>query len=272
MHIVFDIGGTNTRLAASEDGVSFGEPIKIPTPKDFEEGVQQIARIAAELAGGVKITAAAGGIAGPLNREKTMLVDSPHLAEWVAKPLAGKLSQAMGVSVYLENDTAIVGLGEAMAGAGRGYGIVAYITVSTGVGGARIVDGAIDRNAYGFEIGHQIIDANNKTLEDHISGSAFEKRYGKKPYEVTDADAWEEAARILAVGIHNTMVYWSPDVIILGGPMVTGDPAISIERAQEHLKNIMRIFPTCAEIKKAQLGDTGGLHGALAYIGKRHVL
>lgn len=270
MYLVFDIGGTNTRLAVSEDGVSFGSPKRILTPKDFEEGVRQIAYIARELANGRTIEAMAGGVAGPLNREKTMLVNSPHLAEWVDKPLAEKLSQAINAPVYLENDTALVGLGEAIAGAGRGYGIVAYITVSTGVGGVRIVDNTIDRSARGFEIGHQIIDTEGKTLEEQISGSAFEKRYAKKPYEVTDANVWEEAARVLAVGINNTIVYWSPDIVVLGGSMITGSPAISFERTQEHLRSMMHIFPHLPDMRKAALGDVGGLHGALAYMHTRH--
>lgn len=263
MYFLFDIGGTNMRIAVSKDGKHIGEPKKIPTPQDFNEGVRQIAVIAAELSEGGKIESAAGGIAGPLNRQKTTLANSPNLPGWVGKPLAEELSRAIGAPVYVENDTALVGLGEAVAGAARGHAIAAYITVSTGVGGVRIVDGAIDRSAMGFEMGHQIIDANGKTLEDRISGSAFEKRYGKKPYEVTAADAWEEAARVLAVGLHNTMVYWSPDIIVLGGPMIIGNPAIPLERAREHLRNMMRIFPVFAEIKKAELGDTGGLHGAL---------
>jgi glucokinase len=51
------------------------------------------------------------------------------------------------------------GLGEAVFGAGKGREIVVYMTISTGVGGARIVGGKIDASAMGFEPGHQIIDA-----------------------------------------------------------------------------------------------------------------
>jgi predicted NBD/HSP70 family sugar kinase len=47
-------------------------------------------------------------------------------------------------------------------------------SVSTGVGGAKIEDGKIDKHAIGFEPGKQIMDVNTKkTLEDIISGKAL---------------------------------------------------------------------------------------------------
>ena len=110
------------------------------------------------------------------------------------KPLVHRLQDELSTKAYIANDTAIVGLGEAHAGAGKGSDIVVYITVSTGVGGARIVDGEIDRRAFGFEPGHQIIDIDNSIckkcksgqLEDMVSGTATQHRFGVKPYEVED--------------------------------------------------------------------------------------
>lgn len=260
------------RLAVSNDGKTFGEPRIVRTPvDDFEEGMRQFGEIARELVAGEHIQASAGGIAGPMNRERTILVNAPHISGWNEKPLKERLEKELGAMVYLENDTALVGLGEATAGAARGYEIAVYVTISTGVGGVRIVDGMIDRSARGFEIGHQIIESGEdvhtpKRLEECISGSAFEQYYGKKPHEVTDPAVWEEAARILAYGLNNSIVHWSPDVVVLGGPMIVGNPAIPFERVKEHLKNVLTIFPELPAIKKAELGDVGGLHGALAFL------
>jgi len=176
------------------------------------------------------------------------------------------------IPVYLENDAAIVGLGEAMNGAGRGEEIIAYITVSTGIGGARIVDGKIDRNIFGFEPGHQIIDPTGMLcpmcdsaghLEGHVSGVALEARFNKKAYEITDPQIWEEEAKWLAYGLNNTAVYWSPSVIVLGGSMIIKSPGISIERVSHHLKKTLTIFPERPRLVKAELGDIGGLYGAL---------
>lgn len=279
-YILFDIGGTNMRVAYSADGATFGEPGIIPTPKDFDAGMLAIKELAIKLAGGAPITAAGGGIAGTLSRDHATFLNGPHLAGWNGKPARKALAEAFGVPTYLENDTAIVGLGEAVAGAGKGYDIVAYVTVSTGVGGVRIVRQAIDVSTMGFEPGHQIIDAggalhqtsvggNGLDLEGYISGTAISERYGKKPYEITDAPFWDEMARLLAYGLNNTIVHWSPDVVVIGGSMMN-KIGIPIDHVRAHLKGILHIYPELPVVEHSLLGDFGGLHGALAYIKQKH--
>ncbi|MBI5817235.1 MAG: ROK family protein, partial [Candidatus Yonathbacteria bacterium] len=189
MYILFDIGGTNMRIAATQDGESFGDPVILPTPKTFEEGIALFAQHAHILANGEKIEGIVGGIAGTLTQDKGTLIASPNLSGWIGNPLRGKLLDLFKVPIYIENDSAMVGLGEATYGAGQGFDIVAYITISTGVGGARIVNGVIDESSNGFEPGHQIIDPDNSMcpecdgndLESYISGTSITKRYGVKP-------------------------------------------------------------------------------------------
>ncbi|MDO8572583.1 MAG: ROK family protein [bacterium] len=273
MYILFDIGGTNMRIAATRDEESFGEPIVIPTPKMFEEGMELFAHHAHALAQGDKIDGVVGGIAGTLTQDRGTMIASPNLPGWAGNPLRGKLQDLLSAPVYIENDSAMVGLGEAVYGAGRGYGIVAYITISTGVGGARIINGEIDESANGFEPGHQIVDPDNSMcpecegndLESYISGTSITKRYGVKPYEITDPLVWDKLARFLAYGLNNTIAYWSPHVIVLGGSMMK-KIGIPIDAVKKHLREIFRIMPDVSKIEKATLGDFGGLWGALAYI------
>ena len=268
MYLIFDIGGTKMRLAISKDGNTFDVPKIVPTPTSFNEAVSVFKTIAEELSGGQAIVAAGGGITGIKNKEKTIMVKSPHLPDWENKPLKEELEKAVGCPVYIENDSAIVGLGEAVVGAGKGSLIVAYITVSTGIGGARVVNGKIDANSMGFEPGHQIVDVYNGilTLEKLVSGSSLEKKFGRKPKEIKDDVLWKDLARILAIGIHNTILHWSPDVVVLGGSMMTGDPSIPIDETEKELSQIMKVFPNLPTIKKAELQDVGGLHGALVYL------
>ncbi|TAN58722.1 ROK family protein [Patescibacteria group bacterium] len=188
-----------------------------------------------------------------------------NLRGWSKKPLAKELKKIFGAPVLLENDAGLAGLGEAVYGAGKGKKIVAYLTISTGVGGARIVDEKIDKNAFGFEPGHQIVFLNKKftTLENIASGTAIEKKYGKKPFEIFDAKIWDNVAKDLAYGLHNVAVLWSPDIIILGGSMMK-KIGIPVERVKFHLSKILKIFPKSPLIKKSKLGDLAGLYGALA--------
>ncbi len=142
---------------------------------------------------------------------------------------------------------------------------MAYITVSTGVGGARIVDGTLDEASEGFEPGHVIIDGEHD-LESLISGRAIEHRLGRKPAEVTNENIWDELAQKLAVGLNDVIALWSPDAIVLGGSMIVKPVGIKVERVKEHLKKFVEHIPVMPEITQATLADEGGLHGALVYL------
>ncbi len=252
--ILFDIGGTKIRMAYSENGDFFEEPKVVETPKDYEEGKRVFVDTAKELAQGREIKKVVGGM-------------SRSVAGWGYGQFKNDLGNLIQAEIYLENDAAMVGLGEANYGAGRGSEIVAYITVSTGVGGARIVNGRIDEKAVGFEPGKQIIDIDSgDRLEELISGKALYEKTGKYPKEITDPKIWEEHAYFLAVGLNNVIVGWSPNVVVLGGSMITGDPAIPLDKTEKYLKDLLKIFPEIPPIKKGELGDFGGLYGALAYI------
>jgi len=244
MYILFDIGGSKMRVARTTvNGETFeGEQI-IDTPGTDEEIISRLKNVVAE----------PEAIAGGLTRKRVSVAE--------------KIKSSFNCPVYLENDTAIVGLGEAVSGAGRGSKILAYITVSTGVGGVRIVNGVIDHSINGFEPGHQIIDFRepNKPFEDYISGTFVEKTTGKKPREITEMDFWSPLAKIMAVGLHNTIMHWSPDTVVLGGSMMKV-PGIPIDEVRAELQKISHIFPTLPEVKLAALGDIGGLHGALALL------
>lgn len=281
MYILFDIGGTKMRIASSRDCKEFlEEPHVVKTPEDFDEAMALFQKTAAKVCAGEPIEFGAGGIAGVLDTGKAALLRSPNKPAWIGKPLRERLSEAINAPVLIDNDTAVVGLGEAHFGAGKGADIAVYITVSTGVGGARIVHGRIDANRFGFEPGHQIIDIDGTAcpecnapgvhsdglghLEGYVSGTALGRRMNQKPYEITDKAVWKQLADWLAVGLNNTIVHWSPDVVVLGGSMIVGEPVIDIDDVRQALDRKLDIFPQKPELKKAQLEDFGGLYGAMA--------
>jgi glucokinase len=279
-YVLFDIGGTKTRVAVSEDLREFGEPVKFDTDPDFKKGIANIVKEVEKLTEGKTIVGMAGGMRGVLDSEKRMLVKDPGgaLTNWEEEPLADELEKQFKTKVFLENDAAIVGVGEANYGAGKGQEIMVYITVSTGVGGAKIENGVVDMYNYGFEPGHQLLDIDrtvlgedvSPTLENLVSGTALEKRMGVKPYEVPQSDAvWNQLAEYLADGLRNAILYWSPDMIVLGGSMIVGDPRILLEDIVKHTNDILGDIVPCPLIKDAELGDFGGLYGAMALLNQQ---
>jgi len=285
MYILFDIGGTKTRIAVSNDLDSFEEPIIIQTPQNFEDGMVSITKAVSESCNGRVPVMAAGGVAASPNRSKTELVGGgPNIKDWIGKPLKMRLEEALGCPVSIENDTSMGGLAQVQYGPAQDAQIAVYLTVSTGVGGCRFVDGEIDKSAFGFEPGWQIIDLPSARqimqgedwlsgycrpgyLMSEIGGACVEKKEGKKPYEITDEDFWEKKAEILAHGVHNIYTMWSPDVIVIGGSMMK-DVGIPIERVRHYLaRTLKHVFPgVVPRIEMAQFGDEMGLHGAMAYL------
>ncbi len=274
IYVVFDVGGTKIRVAVSDDGKTITQKISFNTPTNYQAGLKKMSEGIAELAAGKKIKAIAGGIRGLLMENKTGIANDAVLGSWAGKPLTKDLTAQFGVPVYLENDTALAGLGEAVFGAGKGLDIVAYHTISTGVGGVKIEQGKLDIATVGFEPGHQLLDIDRTilgedvtpTLENLVSGTAVESRLGVKPYEIPQSDAlWDELAEYLAQGLRNTILYWSPEVIILGGSMMVGDPKIPIEATRKYTVEALDGFVACPFITTATLKDDAGLYGALVY-------
>ena len=132
----------------------------------------------------------------------------------------------------------------------------------------RVIDGAIDRSTQGFEIGGQylFVDDIPTSLENLISGSAITKKYGKHPKEIEkDSPVWEELASLTAYGVHNTILHWSPDRVVLGGSMFN-EIGISALRVHTHVQEIMKKFPSIPDIVHSTLKDVGGLYGALVHL------
>jgi predicted NBD/HSP70 family sugar kinase len=264
MYFACDIGGTQMRIAGSKDCVHFDKPIIEETPDRPEEGLLLIIDTIKRLAGSQNIDAVSIGIAGVLNQEHSFLLKAPHLGKWERLPIKEKIEKALKTKVHIENDTDIVGLGEAMSGAGRGYEICVYITVSTGIGGVKIINGKFEKNRYGFEPGFQIL--NNETgqnWEDLSSGTAVEKKFGMHPKDVAKTSDWDEVENNVAIGLHNCILHWSPDVIVLGGAMSRD---FDFSRLKDKISARMQIHPDLPDIKKAELDSIGGIYGGFAFL------
>lgn len=266
MFIVADIGGTKMRIAGSRDLQSFTEPSIGRTPENYEEGSKQFIEAAKTIAGNEPIERIAFGFPGVFSRDKRGIVRSEHLPQWAGRSLVADLENAFHTQVIMENDTALVGLGESVFGAGKGASIVVYITISTGLNGARIVDGKLEPYVFSSEIGGQYLyhEGDLVSFEELVSGDAVHRREDKHPRDLgKDWDGWERLARVTAIGVHNTILHWSPERVVLGGSMFN-EIGISIEAVNKHLTEIMRKFPTIPEIVHSQLKDEGGLYGGLA--------
>jgi len=270
MKLTLDIGGTNIRAGFFSGDGTLMRKEKTSTPTQYEEGIQKIY----QLAKNEGVNAIAIAIAGVLDKAKGVIITSPNLTDWVGKPMVADIAKKFALpEVVLENDAAAAALGEAHFGAGKEKHIIVYITLGTGVGGARIVDGKLDSNAMGFEPGNQTICFDESrdvspfrkgTLESYVSGTAFQRLYGVSASSCTDPSIWEKYARHLSVGLANIMVLWSPDVVILGGGL-SQQASKFLPSLQEMIPTLVP-FPQVPPIVVAALGDDAALFGGLTLL------
>src|SRR5207248_1825929 len=95
--------------------------------------------------------------AEPLDHRGGIVHEAPNVVGFIDYPLGPRLAEELGVAaIYLDRDTIMAAVGEAVAGAARGARNFIYVTISTGIGGAIVIDGRLLRGAANTagEIGH----------------------------------------------------------------------------------------------------------------------
>ncbi len=301
MFLLIDIGGSNVRMAlcAQNALAHHGMPPRLlathidATPKSYDEFLAQFRTYLTshdqELFKGVPERIVIGI---PGTRLEGVVTSCPFLPDYVGRQIAEDIATAAGIPasrVHVHNDAYMVGIGEyataheALKYASV-YASVAYLTISTGVGGAiygkqEIVQWtehatvpAAGLIPPGYEPGRQIVATDpDRSLEELISGAATEKRFGRKPREITDLKYWNWSAQYLARGIWNAMCLRHIHHVIIGGPMIVRKPGIDIMHVQEHLGKIVSERPgvIMPKLSLAVHEDIGGLIGA-AYIARAH--
>jgi glucokinase len=104
------------------------------------------------------------GAPGWVDHQRGIVHELTNIPDWRDFPLARKIEETLGLSVFVDNDANVMAVGEMLYGAGRGYKNFICLTLGTGVGGAIIIDGAIHRGANGLagEVGHMSIDTQGR--------------------------------------------------------------------------------------------------------------
>lgn len=270
-----DLGGTKLLAAATTDEGRPGAALRRRTPP--AEPLETIGAMLDEVRRGRPLEAIALAVPGPFDRAAGRLVNPPGMPRsWHGLPLAEELSRRFGCAVLIENDANCAALAEARHGAGRGCRTVVYFTVSTGIGSGLVRDGRLLLGRHDSEGGHQVVwpgwlggpacDCGGAgCLETLASGRAIERRFGRRPEELDDPEAWDEIGRWLGLGAVNATCLLDPDCIVFGGGVCGAwerfEPALRATVAGGlHLQ-------PAPPIHLAELGEDRNLWGALTLIG-----
>jgi glucokinase len=274
VYIGLDIGGTKLMVAAAGGAGEILRRARESTPLDLREGLDMLHRMIAEVAAGAPIAAIGAAIGGPLDVEQGV-VSPLHQPQWRDVPLKALMEQRWRCPFYVDVDTNVAAVGEYAAGAVACRRFL-YITLSTGMGGGYLIDGAIYRGMGEAhpEIGHQAINFScahpervicecgaPDCLEALVSGNGIRRIYGK-PAERLDDQEWAEVAYNLGQGLRNLAAIYLPDLIVLGGGVALGGGERLIAAARQVMVERLRLVPP-PEVRLSELGYDTALRGAI---------
>ncbi len=191
--LALDIGGT--KLAAGVVGCDGTVQSFVRTATDVHRGPEAIMRSLLELADRAMISAsvspediASAGVScgGPLDAATGVVYGPPpNLPGWDHVPVVSLVESAFGRPTTIANDASAAALAESRFG-GWNARSLAYVTISTGVGGGLVVDGELFEGAAGNggEPGHMPVDWRGRRctcgargcVEAYLSGSSIAAR------------------------------------------------------------------------------------------------
>jgi len=226
------------------------------------------------------------GLPGRVNYRDGTLDYAPHLpASWLPDLSRPRLETATGLRVHLCNDAELAAAGEAAFGAGKGFSDVVYLTISTGIGAGVVQHGRLVHGLRSMpEPGHTIVDLDGFAsggrwaMEDYASGTGMGKRAAEMGVGTTGADVlagvqrgdrvaleiWNGALRVIRAGVYNMAMWFSPEVVVIGGGIGLNAPGL-VDDLSGWLQQHQPPGLAGIQVRRAALGDDAGLAGAAAW-------
>jgi len=258
MYLGIDVGGTKTLVASLDDNGVIQEEFRFPTPQKYEEFVSELETYIGKLQ--AKDFKACGiGIPGVIDHQRGIGVAFGHLA-WENVPIQHDVERVAKCPVALENDAKLAGLSESMLV--KDMSRVLYVTVSTGIGTAYIVDQRIDKELHTNEAGHILLEHHGKyqRWEDFAAGSAIVKQFGKPMKDINDEHTLRIVARNIAIGLIDLIAILTPDIVIIGGSVGTHFGKYG-DYLQEYLENYDNPMIQLPQLKAAERPEKAVVYG-----------
>ena len=160
-----DLGGTKILAAVVNPKGEILSEVKRPTmPASGAENIvkrmaEAVRQAIAEAGAPKRVLAVGVGAPAPVDPRTGFVFKATNIPPLSDYPLGKRLSKALKLPVFADNDVNVGTVGEHALGAGRGTKDMVGIFVGTGVGGGVIIDGRLHhgfRNGAG-EVGHMVV-------------------------------------------------------------------------------------------------------------------
>ncbi len=289
-YIGVDLGGTNIRAAIVQEDGSILEMKKTQScPERGAEAVMETMITLIESLEGYEECEGIGmGIPGPIDTINGKIIVSTNLPKLIGFPIAQYIEEHFHKPAFMDNDVKVAALGEAVLGAGKGYPIVYYVTISTGVGGALVIDKKVisGQNGHAGEIGNICIDRNREkynilnvgAAENEASGTALTRKgrelFGDKIHDAGDVFDLARSGDEKALKLVDEMAYdlammfcaighiIDPHIFVVGGGVMKGKD-VFFEKMETYYRSMIHEGMQPVIFREAQLEEPGILGAAM---------
>lgn len=174
-YIGIDLGGTNIRVALVDDLGNILDQRDAMT--EIEKGADQVIEKIVSMSKSLDMSdveAIGIGLPGPVGDETRVLVLASNLPGFENLPIIDRIESELHLPTFLINDGNAAGLAEATVGAGKEFKNCVYITISTGIGSAIVLDGKVHGGTRGYagEVGNIMLDRSKDRINNLAPGAA----------------------------------------------------------------------------------------------------
>ena len=289
-YIGVDLGGTNisATVVDIEGRILCMEKTRSNPERGAEPVMETMISLIESLDGYEECEGIGMGIPGPINTAEGKIIVSTNLPKLIGFPIADYISRHFGKPAYMDNDVKVAALGEAVQGAGKGYPIVYYVTISTGIGGALVINQKVvsGQNGHAGEIGNICIDRNREkynilnagAVENEASGTAITRKgravFGDQIQDAGDvfklaADGNARAEKIVDDMSYDLAVMFSaighivdPHVFVVGGGVMKGKD-VFFNKMEQYYRSMIHEGMQPVVFREAQLEEPGIIGAAM---------
>lgn len=296
-YVGMDVGGTHVRIAYKKSNEqSYSKIIKKKFVRcetvieELEKNIIQLIDYVIKINSQAKLVGIGIAMAPLIDKKTGVIKEWPNNIKWREVPILELLKSTYGIEVVIEDDANAAALGEKLVGNAINRENFVYVTISTGIGCAIVLNNRLLVGEHGWcgELGHIRVSTSTERcncgatgcLQAIASGPAI-LRYYKSITGIQNVSLNEianeamngkkeavqvikEATKNIGLAISNLVILLDISLIIIGGGVLNLGNIFTGYLEEEIYTNLFERREV--ELKYSQLTDVNGVYGAISII------
>jgi len=274
--LALDIGATKAEGAVVTASGEILSRARVGVAEAGDNLLAEIVSMLQALRRDQNVSAIGVGCAGPMGQGGSW-VSPLNIPQWRNLALRDELARATGLQVAVDGDVRALALAEGHFGAAKGQMNYASLVVSTGIGGALVLDGRLLDGASGNSghIGHLTVVPDGRAcscgsrgcLEAEASGWAIAQMTGRPPAEAS-VEVRVRVAQLVGRAIGSLAAVLDFTHCFVAGSVALGFGDEFFAEATQHARSVATLdFAKDIAVVRSGLGADGPILGA-ALVGR----